>query len=118
MKDEAIDLQDLLARFTVDSICDVAFGVELGSVENGIHPFSVAFDECQELCARRAMYGLICPLWLGKYILPSEFKLRRNMKFADTFIYDIIHSRQKEEDLESRGDMLSRFICLAKVTII
>jgi cytochrome P450 len=41
---EEFDLQDLLFRFTLDSICEIAFGKSIHSIEHGATDFSRAFD--------------------------------------------------------------------------
>ena len=46
------DLQDLFFRFTMDTFCKIAFGVELDSMQEK-HPFSEAFDIAQKYCNGR-----------------------------------------------------------------
>lgn len=46
---ETLDLQDLFFRFTIDTFCFIAFGIDLHSLEKD-HPFAKAFDQTQQVC--------------------------------------------------------------------
>ncbi|KAI0344275.1 cytochrom P450 [Trametopsis cervina] len=78
----AIDFQDLVARFTLDSATEFLFGKDLCSLSAGLpyastsgrtdahsakdHPankFANSFWEAQELTAKRAMFMKAWPLW-------------------------------------------------------
>lgn len=83
-------------RMTLDSICKVGFGVEIGSLapnlpENG---FAKAFDTANMIVTLR----FIDPLWkIKKFLnLGSEALLDRSIKIIDDFTYSVIATRKKE----------------------
>ncbi len=52
------------------------------------------------------------PVWLNKLLNPQEYKLKKYLKVMDSFAYRVVSDRRKEEDVGSRLDVLSRFICM------
>lgn len=57
---DPVEIQDLAIRLTLDNICKMAFGVELGCLAITLPdvPFARAFDDAQSLVVRRAMNPL------------------------------------------------------------
>ncbi|KAG9451376.1 hypothetical protein H6P81_011341 [Aristolochia fimbriata] len=115
-----LDGQDLFMRMTLDSICKVGFGVEIGTLlpelpENG---FARAFDAANAIVTLR----FIDPLWRLKRLLRvgSEALLSESMRIIDDFTYAVIRRRKAEmleeeeeeekEDTPKRHDILSRFM--------
>jgi len=74
MNDEApIDLQDLFFRYTLTSICDIAFGMPFDCLRKD-HAFMKAFDTIQELTTQR-FYD---PFWkLKRFFKCKRFRTVR-----------------------------------------
>ncbi|KAI3467321.1 hypothetical protein Pfo_023984 [Paulownia fortunei] len=119
---QEVDMQELLMRMTLDSICKVGFGVEIGTLAPNLpdNEFAKAFDTANMTVTLR----FIDPLWKVKkfFNVGSEAVLDQNIKTIDDFTYSVI-KRRKAEIEESRGiskdekikhDILSRFIELSK----
>ncbi|VFQ95262.1 unnamed protein product [Cuscuta campestris] len=117
---QQVDMQDLFMRMTLDSICKVGFGVEIGTLaqdlpENG---FAKAFDAANIIVTLR----FIDPLWKIKKFLNigSEAILDQSIKTIDDFTYSVIRRRKAEiehtqmNDKSMKNDILSRFIELGK----
>ncbi|KAI5067023.1 hypothetical protein GOP47_0017551 [Adiantum capillus-veneris] len=114
---QAVDLQDLFMRLTLDSICEVAFGVDPESLSPELPsvPFANAFDEANRLIIRR----YVDIFWKVKRALNlgAEARLRRCVQVVDDFIYGVINTRRAElkdaqPDSTERADLLSRFMSL------
>jgi hypothetical protein len=60
-------MQALFFAFTLDSICEIAFGVKLGALSGHDVPFMRAFDSAQCIVERR----WYAPWWPGTYVRPS-----------------------------------------------
>ncbi|KFK36431.1 hypothetical protein AALP_AA4G123100 [Arabis alpina] len=88
---KAFEAQDMLMRYTLDSIFKVGFGVELrcldGFSKEG-EEFMEAFDE--------------------------EYRLKKSIATIDKFVYSLITTKRKELAMEKeiaiREDILSRFL--------
>ncbi|KAM7269211.1 hypothetical protein ACFE04_024708 [Oxalis oulophora] len=115
---QQVDMQELLMRMTLDSICKVGFGVEIGTLAPNLpdNQFARAFDMANIIVTLR----FIDPLWKVKKFLNvgSEALLDRSMKVIDDFTYSVIR-RRKAEIMETqqidttnkiKHDILSRFI--------
>ncbi|CAK8560503.1 unnamed protein product [Lathyrus sativus] len=119
---QQIDMQELLMRMTLDSICKVGFGVEIGTLNPNSpkNSFAQAFDTANIIVTLR----FIDPLWKIKKILNvgSEARLDKSIKTIDDFTYSVIRTRKAEiEDAKKSGqqnqiknDILSRFIELGE----
>ncbi|KAM0952980.1 putative cytochrome P450 [Dioscorea sansibarensis] len=110
-----IDMQDLYMRMTLDSICKVGFGVEIGTLSPDMpdNSFAHAFDEANTIVTLR----FIDPLWRIKRFLNlgSEALLERSIKVVDDFTYRMIRRRKAEwNNNKMKHDILSRFIELGK----
>ncbi|CAN8235940.1 unnamed protein product [Cochlearia groenlandica] len=117
-KDQQVDMQELLMRMTLDSICKVGFGVEIGTLAQDLpeNRFAKAFDMANIIVTLR----FIDPLWkLKKFLnIGSEALLGKSIKVVDDFTYSVIR-RRKAEILDTQNspinkkakhDILSRFI--------
>ncbi|KAJ3697589.1 hypothetical protein LUZ61_001294 [Rhynchospora tenuis] len=105
---------DLLMKFSLDSILKVGFGVELGvlsGLEEG-KAFSKAFEEasCQ------IVYRFVDIFWKVKRFLNigSESKMKKNIQLLDDFVYGVINKKSKQlaeqgQEME-KEDILSRFL--------
>lgn len=94
-------LQELLMRMTLDSICKVGFGVEIGTLAPELpeNRFAKAFDTANIIVTLR----FIDPLWkMKKYLnIGSEALLGKSIKVVDDFTYSMIR-RRKAEILEAQ----------------
>ncbi|XP_051149267.1 cytochrome P450 704B1 [Andrographis paniculata] len=117
-----IDMQELLMRMTLDSICKVGFGVEIGTLDPSLpdNRFAQAFDTVNTIVTLR----FIDPLWkLKKFFnVGSEAVLHQCIKTIDDFTYNVIRKRKAEmeeaaginKDEKIKNDILTRFIELSK----
>lgn len=89
-------LQDLFMRMTLDSICKVGFGVEIGTLSPNLpdNSFAQAFDAANMIVTLR----FIDPLWKMKRFLHigSEALLAQSIKVVDEFTYRMIRKRKEE----------------------
>ncbi|KAK1379566.1 Cytochrome P450, family 704, subfamily B, polypeptide 1 [Heracleum sosnowskyi] len=120
-QNQEVDLQELLMRMTLDSICKVGFGVEIGTLAPHLpeNRFALAFDTANITVTLR----FIDPLWKVKKFLNvgSEAVLDKSIKIIDDFTYSVIRRRKAEIEAEKinkmdkvKNDILSRFIELGK----
>ncbi|KAK3148273.1 hypothetical protein QOZ80_3BG0292920 [Eleusine coracana subsp. coracana] len=122
MAGKVVDMQELFMRMTLDSICKVGFGVEIGTLSPDLpeNSFAQAFDATNIIVTLR----FIDPLWRLKRFLHvgSEALLEQSIKLVDEFTYSVIR-RRKAEIVEARAsgkqekikhDILSRFIELGE----
>ncbi|KAG6429725.1 hypothetical protein SASPL_107778 [Salvia splendens] len=115
---QVVDMQELLMRMTLDSICKVGFGVEIGTLAADLpdNLFAKAFDSANITVTLR----FIDPLWKIKKFLNmgSEAALDQDIKIIDDFTYSVIRRRKAEleetRDEKMKHDILSRFIELSK----
>lgn len=88
-------------RMTLDSICKVGFGVEIGTLAPNLpeNSFAQAFDTANIVVTLR----FIDPLWkLKKFLnVGSEALLEKSIKVIDDFTYSVI-KRRKAEIQEAR----------------
>ncbi|XP_022887556.1 cytochrome P450 704B1-like [Olea europaea var. sylvestris] len=119
---QQVDMQELLMRMTLDSICKVGFGVEIGTLAPNLpdNLFAKAFDTANIIVTLR----FIDPLWRVKkfFNVGSEVILDQSIKTVDDFTYSVIQRRKAEidkareynKDEKIKHDILSRFIELSK----
>jgi cytochrome P450 len=101
-----IDIQDLFYRFTLDSIGQIGFGVELDVLKKGRIPFSEAFDQSQAHIISR----FLNPAWfLLKSVSPEGWRQTERLKLMANFIHNIIEARRKEGPRDQM-DILSFFM--------
>lgn len=106
--DKEIDMQALMFQYTLDSIAEVGFGVELNSLNETL-PFTEAFDRANELCMER----FTRPLWftaLGRIAYSGERELKRHIKTMNDFLYGIIKQRREHPTDQLGNDILSLFL--------
>lgn len=87
-------------RMTLDSICKVGFGVEIGTLAPHLpeNRFALAFDTANITVTLR----FIDPLWKVKKFLNvgSEAVLDKSIKIIDDFTYSVIRRRKAEIEAE------------------
>jgi len=83
-------------RLTLDGICKVGFGVDIGTLAPSLPavPFATSFDNANEAVT----YRFFDPLWRLKQLLNvgHEAMLARSVKVVDDFTYKVIHTRRAE----------------------
>ncbi|KAH8952949.1 hypothetical protein BDL97_09G111900 [Sphagnum fallax] len=93
---QAVDMQDLFMRMTLDAICKISFGVEMGSLAPSLPtiPFAKAFKTTNEIVTTR----FVDPLWKLKQFLnvSSEATVVQSAEEIDDFVYNVIHTRRSE----------------------
>lgn len=104
-------------RMTFDSIGELGFGVEIGSLVSSLPdlPFVSAFDRSNALCASR----YFDPFWKFKkhFSIGSEAKVKEDVRVLDNFIYPLIQKRKQsiqDNEVISESDLLSRILLMAK----
>lgn len=117
---EPIEMQDLFMRLTLDGICTVGFGVEIGTLSPSLPavPFATNFDNANEAVT----YRFFDPIWPLKQRLNigNEAVLARSVKVVDDFTYKVIQTRRTElqyissQGKEMKADLLSRFILMGE----
>uniref|UniRef100_A0A2N9JBU3 Cytochrome P450 n=1 Tax=Fagus sylvatica TaxID=28930 RepID=A0A2N9JBU3_FAGSY len=114
---QIMDIQDLLMKSALDSLFQVAFGIELdsmcGSNEEGKN-FSNAFNDSSEM----TLWRYVDIFWRIKKFLNigSEATLKRRLKIVNDFVFKLIHRKIEQmknsldESSMKREDILSRFL--------
>lgn len=110
--DRVLDLQDVLRRFSFDSICRFSFGLDPGCLKLSlpVSDFAAAFDLASRLSAERAL--TVSPLiWKAKRLfnLGNEKKLKEAIKSIDCLAGELIKHR-REAGFSTQKDLLSRFM--------
>ncbi|XP_024157192.1 cytochrome P450 704C1 isoform X2 [Rosa chinensis] len=116
--DQAIEIQDLLMKSSLDSIIKILLGIELDSLsgtnEEG-NRFSIAFDQANET----TMFRFVDIFWKIKRFLNigREAVLRENSSVIDQFVYklikskiEIMHHLEDKQSLITKRDFVSRLL--------
>lgn len=103
---EVVDLHALYHRFTLDSIGEIAFGVNIGSLKDPSIPFARAFDGAQ-YCVDKRIFN---PFWWLFPFAPNERLVKRNVAIMDKFSYDLINERRSTGEYKHKTDVLSTFM--------
>ncbi|XP_024184309.1 cytochrome P450 704C1 [Rosa chinensis] len=115
--DQAIEIQDLFMKSSLDSIVRIFLGIDLdtmgGTNEEGIR-FSYVFNEANEFI----LYRYVDFFWKIKRFLNigSEAVLKNHIKVIDQFMYTLIKSKmdavhQSEDNLPlKKRDFISRLL--------
>ncbi|ELR12900.1 cytochrome p450 superfamily protein [Acanthamoeba castellanii str. Neff] len=101
---QEVDMQELFARFTLDSIGEIAFGKKIGSLEKPV-AFSLAFNQAQLLTDSRFQNTDFWMPWID-----TEREMREALKVLDEFAYGIIKERRQDSNIATKTDLLSRYI--------
>ncbi|XP_008777558.2 cytochrome P450 704C1-like isoform X1 [Phoenix dactylifera] len=113
---QAMDIQDLFMKSTLDSIFKIGFGEELdtlsGLSEEG-NSFAKAFDDSSDLI----LWRYVDIFWKIKRFLGvgSEAELKKNIRVIDGFAYKLIYRKtqsmsKQQIDTMKKEDILSRFL--------
>ncbi len=94
-------------RMTLDAICKISFGVEMGSLAPSLPTirFAKALETTNEIVTTR----FVDPLWKLKQFLnvSSEATVVQSAKEIDDFVYNVIRTRRielKELQQSQNGD--------------
>mmetsp|Transcript_24914 Transcript_24914/g.36752 ORF Transcript_24914/g.36752 Transcript_24914/m.36752 type:complete len:506 (+) Transcript_24914:53-1570(+) len=107
-----IDIQDLFMKFTLESIGQIAFGQELGTMTKKRVIFAEAFDYCQA----QINESFLDPLWLLKRLFtPSGWWYYLSLSRVNKFAYAVVKQRKKEfaersAESKGKGDLLSLYL--------
>ncbi|CAK9237866.1 unnamed protein product [Sphagnum troendelagicum] len=106
---QAVDMQDLFMRMTLDAICKISFGVEMGPFAPSLPtiPFAKAFKTTNEIVTA----CFVDPLWKLKRFLnvSSEATVVQSAKEIDDFVYN---EATRSSDILKRKDLFTRFLLL------
>ena len=111
----AVDAQELFAQYTLQSIGQIGFGVDLGALD-GDRGAAVAADFGDAFNAATQLSGdrFVDPAWRVKRFLNvgSERRLRDAVRRVRKFSSDVIAQRRLcgRDDLRAKPDILSRFM--------
>ncbi|KAG6974119.1 hypothetical protein JG688_00003213 [Phytophthora aleatoria] len=107
------DMQEISARYTLQSIFDVAFGLPLSDVavaDDFAKHMSFVNEHCAERLFVKQYYKVL------RWIMPSERELRWRTReiraVADTVL--LRRLEESEEEIDARSDLLSLFICKSR----
>eukprot|EP01087_Luapelamoeba_hula_P010377 TRINITY_DN2745_c0_g1_i3.p1 TRINITY_DN2745_c0_g1~~TRINITY_DN2745_c0_g1_i3.p1 ORF type:complete len:450 (-),score=61.61 TRINITY_DN2745_c0_g1_i3:110-1324(-) len=100
---QTIDFQDVLFRFTLDSIGTVGFGQDIGSLDKPV-PFSQAFNRSQETVSKNGRNPFL-------RLMPDK-QFDADCKQMSEFVLAIVRSRRAQNDYTQRTDLLSRFMSM------
>jgi len=107
-----VEMQNLMFKYTLDSIGQIGFGVELHTLTQE-SPFQKAFDESQKLIIRR----FLRPFWripvIGRLMYSEERLLSSHIRDMDKFAHQVIEQRRSEllaGKLDEHEDILSLFM--------
>lgn len=106
-----VRMQKEFSKFTLQSIGEIGFGVDLGCIENDV-PFESAFDA--------VVTNLLTRFWFPWWKISKQFGwgkepiIAENIKIAMNFADDVIKERRLKsaKDIEAMDDLLSRFMSM------
>jgi cytochrome P450 len=105
---EAVDLFDLLNRFTLDSIGEIGFGADIGSLETADSPFLRSFDKAQQIILLR----FVVPGWslLRLLGLGSEWSTRKNFGMLRDYSKKIVQDLRANRDPTAADSFVGLFM--------
>ncbi|CAN0900469.1 Cytochrome P450 94C1 [Linum grandiflorum] len=112
--DAGVDMQDVLRRFSFDTIFKFSFGLDPGCLEKElsipVSEFAAAFDEASKLSAERAMAASPA-VWKTKrfFRVGSERRLEKAIRMVNRVAQEVINQRRKI-GVAGKSDLLSRFM--------
>ncbi|KAJ4961611.1 hypothetical protein NE237_021521 [Protea cynaroides] len=109
---KAVDLQDVLLRFTFDNICMVAFGVDTGclAVHHPDIPFARAFEQATELTLWRFMVPPFVWKTTRFFRVGPERRLEEAVRTVREFASKTVADRRIGCRFTDRSDLLSRLM--------
>ncbi|KAL3661932.1 hypothetical protein V7S43_013224 [Phytophthora oleae] len=107
------DMQETSAKYTLQSIFDVAFGISLSKVAVA-DEFACHMDFINEHCAQRLFVKQYYKIL--RWFMPSERELRRRTREIRAVADAVLLRRlgESQEEINARSDLLSLFIHKAR----
>ncbi|CAL4894299.1 unnamed protein product [Urochloa decumbens] len=118
-----LDLQDVMGRFTFDTICMVAFGhdpcclADGGVLAEARSGFMHTFIEAQDLIACRFLDPVEVSWKIKKWLnIGTERRLKKAIADIDEFLMDIVRARRRQQSASTSlssvddNDFLSRLV--------
>ncbi|KAH7283359.1 hypothetical protein KP509_34G003200 [Ceratopteris richardii] len=111
---QPLDLQDLFFRMTMDSLCQLIFGIEGSSLSPPLAkiPFASTFDNINDIIIAR----LVNPFWKIQraFNIGNERIIKQNLTTLNNLIVAVLEERRKAtkeiKSSEERCDLLSQFM--------
>ncbi|PWA64343.1 cytochrome P450 94A1 [Artemisia annua] len=106
-----IDLQDILQRFSFDSICKISFGYDPKYLIPSLpqSKFAIAFDDALRTTTER--FHNITPWKLKRFLnIGSEKRLKEAVSEIRQFSKKVLNQKKQESSIQT-VDLLSRFLC-------
>jgi hypothetical protein len=94
---DVIDMQDLFYRYTLDSICQIAFGINIHSLASDATKqpaFATAFDAAQETSALRWFAPPVVWRFKKLFGIGCEGAMPQHIKVINEFVYDVVKQRK------------------------
>jgi len=106
--DEVVDMFNLLNRFTLDSIGEIGFGAEIGSIETPSSPFLHSFDKAQQII----LYRFVIPCWqvMRFFGLLTEWSTYKHFNLLKSYAKDIVKKLKKNLNKEAGDSFVGLFI--------
>lgn len=105
------DLHALMFRLTLDAFGKVAFGLELGGLDDKPLPFTKSFDRAQEILAARFTTK---PMFVWKLQRAlghgTEGELKTHLAAINDFVRQLISERRSSAELATKEDLLSKLM--------
>jgi len=107
---ETVCVFRLMNRFTLDTIGEIGFGTDIGSLDDPSSPFLASFDHAQKASYFRFL--LPKPIWLLMRLFGTgtETGSAKHFKLLDEYSYKVV--RQLAERAEKEGDAGPSFVGL------
>ncbi|XP_027063054.1 cytochrome P450 94C1 [Coffea arabica] len=109
---KVLDLQDVLRRFSFDTICKFSFGMDPSCLESSlpVSELANAFDLATQLSAARAISASPLIWKLKRFLnIGSEKKLKEALKLVNSLAEGVI-KQKRNMGFSSQQDLLSRFM--------
>eukprot|EP00930_Biecheleria_cincta_P046614 TRINITY_DN32166_c0_g1_i1.p1 TRINITY_DN32166_c0_g1~~TRINITY_DN32166_c0_g1_i1.p1 ORF type:complete len:550 (-),score=94.88 TRINITY_DN32166_c0_g1_i1:91-1740(-) len=98
---KAVDVFNLMNRFTLDTIGEIGFGKSIGSLEDPSSPFLKSFDKAQQIVMRR----FVDPFWyVARFFgFGMEGETRQHFKLLDEYSRSVVRELQAGLSKDTKG---------------
>jgi cytochrome P450 len=100
-----INIQQLFYKYTLDSIGEIAFGKNIGSMQEE-SKVSKAFDNALNCVERRVSW----PFWK----FTPDFLLSKSISILNNYSFNLIKERREDSNIINKSDLLSSYIMNTK----
>jgi cytochrome P450 len=116
---QTVEMQGLLLKSTMDTICKLGFGVEINSLSNTNSGAEASFAKAFDTATAMLLWRYVDVSWkLKRYFnIGAEVTMKESIKTVDDFVYKVIQKRKREISVQNnyvKSDILSRFIALSE----